>query len=76
VYQAHLINCLKVLYEIYDKVELPVLIKNMLYEIEKQILIKELWDNETGYNLLVQGPNEENKVIFNRLNRRIYNRIQ
>ena len=31
------------------------MIREYLFEVEKLILIKELWDTELGYNLLIEG---------------------
>lgn len=75
IYGADLVDCLKVLYEVYYKANLPDLIKDILSDIEKNVLVKELWDTDKGYKLLVEGKNEENVLVFNRLNRRIHERI-
>lgn len=67
VYQADLVDCLLVIYNISDLVDLPLFVKQMLEELEKQTIIRELWETDRGYRLLIERKNENSKAIFNRL---------
>lgn len=67
VYQADLVDYLLVIYNISDLVDLPLFVKQMLEELEKQTIIRELWESDRGYRLLIERKNENSKAIFNRL---------
>lgn len=43
------------MYEISELGLLPLFVLQMLSELEKQVLIKEIWDGEVGWRLLAEG---------------------
>jgi hypothetical protein len=48
-------------------VEMPKNIEGYLYDLEKKILIQEIWEDEEGYQLLI-GPNSyQGQAILKRL---------
>ena len=50
-------------------------IKKELLELEKQVLIQEIWESADGYNLICNLEEPGNKAIINRLFRHINERI-
>lgn len=39
---------------------MPEVIRNLLSNLEKEVLIKQLWDNDRGYELLIEGKTPSN----------------
>ena len=46
---------------------MPQSIEGFLYELEKKILIQEVWDDQEGYGILQEGNNYRGQAFFKRL---------
>jgi predicted AlkP superfamily phosphohydrolase/phosphomutase len=74
-YNSKLTNCLSMIYLIDEYIVLPRFIKDDLAKVEQKVLVKELWDCEEGYRMLVEGRTKANEPIFLRLDRAIHDRV-
>ena len=48
-------------------IQMPKNIEDFLYDLEKKILIQQIWDDNEGYNLLIGQKNYLNQALLKRL---------
>lgn len=75
IYQVNILDAAKMLLFMGQKLYTLEHIKKEWLELEKQILIQEIWESADGYNLICNLEEPGNKVIINRLFRHINERI-
>ena len=76
IYELDLLDGFKVIYLLGKHLDVPNFIKEYLYELEKQVIIKEVWDSDSGSNLLKEMEDKKNAIILKRLHRHVYERIK
>ena len=84
IFEVPLIEALKPINWIGKNVDKPSELNTYLYALEKRIVIKEIWEDETGYNLLKsqQKFNQSSSIGYNdmivwrRLIKHIFDRVE